>query len=63
LIKGRCLSFTGFHRTAWKICAESNYLIERHRRREKAGVATGLAWTEAGGQIIFVEAAGMSIKN
>jgi len=33
------------------------------RRRERVSVATGLAWAEAGGQIIFVEAAGMSIKN
>ena len=30
--------------------------------KERVGVATGLAWTEAGGQIIFIEAAKMKGK-
>jgi ATP-dependent Lon protease len=46
-----------------EVYAESNYPMEIHRRRERADVATGLAWTEAGGRSIFVETAGMSIKN
>ena len=31
--------------------------------KDRVGVATGLAWTEAGGQIIFIEAAKMKGKN
>ena len=35
------------------------FYFEVLEAKERVGVATGLAWTEAGGQNIFVEAAGM----
>jgi ATP-dependent Lon protease len=38
------------------------YYFEVAEAKERVGVATGLAWTEAGGQIIFIEAAKMKGK-
>jgi ATP-dependent Lon protease len=38
------------------------FYFEVAEAKERVGVATGLAWTEAGGQIIFVEAAKMKGK-
>jgi ATP-dependent Lon protease len=38
------------------------FYFEIAEARERVGVATGLAWTEAGGQIIFIEAAKMKGK-
>jgi ATP-dependent Lon protease len=38
------------------------FYFEVAEAKEKVGVATGLAWTEAGGQIIFIEAAKMKGK-
>ena len=38
------------------------FYFEVLEAKERVGVATGLAWTEAGGQIIFIEAAKMKGK-
>jgi ATP-dependent Lon protease len=38
------------------------YLLEEEMRKNEVGVATGLAWTEAGGDIIYVEATTMKGK-
>jgi ATP-dependent Lon protease len=38
------------------------FYFEVAEAKERVGVATGLAWTEAGGQIIFIEAAKMKGK-
>jgi len=38
------------------------FYFEVAEAKERIGVATGLAWTEAGGQIIFIEAAKMKGK-
>ncbi|UCD91562.1 MAG: endopeptidase La [Desulfobacterales bacterium] len=38
------------------------FYFEVAEAKERVGVATGLAWTEAGGQIIFIEAAKMRGK-
>jgi len=38
------------------------FYFEVTQARKRAGVATGLAWTESGGQIMFVEAAKMKGK-
>jgi len=39
------------------------YYVEVTEAKERVGVATGLAWTEAGGEIIFIEATRMKGKN
>jgi ATP-dependent Lon protease len=39
------------------------FYFEVAEAKDRIGVATGLAWTEAGGQIIFIEAAKMKGKN
>jgi ATP-dependent Lon protease len=39
-----------------KYLGVAKYLPEGEQERDEVGVATGLAWTEAGGDIIFIEA-------
>jgi len=41
----------------------AKFYFEVAEAKDRIGVATGLAWTEAGGQIIFIEAAKMKGKN
>ena len=33
-----------------------HFLPEEHLKEARVGIATGLAWTEAGGQILYIEA-------
>lgn len=45
-----------------KYLGASKYLTEEELKKDAVGVATGLAWTEAGGDVIFVEATTMKGK-
>jgi ATP-dependent Lon protease len=45
-----------------KFLGPRKFYFEISEAKERVGVATGLAWTEAGGQIIFIEAAKMKGK-
>jgi ATP-dependent Lon protease len=45
-----------------KYLGAPKYLPEEEMKRSEVGVATGLAWTEAGGDVIFVEATLMKGK-
>jgi ATP-dependent Lon protease len=40
-----------------ELLGPERFFLERLRQRLPAGVATGLAWTEAGGDVLYVEAA------
>lgn len=45
-----------------KFLGAPKYLPEEELKKEEVGVATGLAWTEAGGDVIYVEATMMKGK-
>lgn len=45
-----------------KFLGAPKYLPEQELKREEVGVATGLAWTEAGGDVIYIEATSMKGK-
>ncbi|WP_353686949.1 endopeptidase La [Thermodesulfovibrio sp. 3462-1] len=45
-----------------KFLGAPKYLPEEELKKEEVGVATGLAWTEAGGDVIYVEATIMKGK-
>jgi len=54
-----------FYITAQKVpkfLGAPKYLPEEELKKEEVGVATGLAWTEAGGDVIYVEATIMKGK-
>jgi ATP-dependent Lon protease len=54
-----------FYVTAQKVpkfLGAPKYLPEEELKKEEVGVATGLAWTEAGGDVIYVEATIMKGK-
>ncbi|MDI1471352.1 MAG: endopeptidase La [Thermodesulfovibrio sp.] len=54
-----------FYVTAQKVSkflGAPKYLPEEELKKEEVGVATGLAWTEAGGDVIYVEATIMKGK-
>jgi len=54
-----------FYITAQKVSkflGAPRYLPEEELKKEEVGVATGLAWTEAGGDVIYVEATIMKGK-
>ena len=45
-----------------KYLGPPRYLPEEEREKDEVGVATGLAWTESGGEILFIEATTMKGK-
>ena len=45
-----------------KYLGPPRYLPEEEREKDEVGVATGLAWTETGGDILFIEATTMKGK-
>ncbi|MCX8034377.1 MAG: endopeptidase La [Thermodesulfovibrio sp.] len=45
-----------------KFLGAPRYLPEEELKKEEIGVATGLAWTEAGGDVIYIEATTMKGK-
>ncbi len=46
-----------------ELLGKPRYRFEAALRTERPGVATGLAWTPTGGEVLFVEAAAMPGKN
>jgi ATP-dependent Lon protease len=44
------------------LLGKRKFLSETRRRTSRPGVATGLAWTPAGGEVLFIEATGMPGK-
>jgi ATP-dependent Lon protease len=46
----------------YKYVGPPRYLPEEEREKDEVGVATGLAWTESGGEILFIEATTMKGK-
>jgi ATP-dependent Lon protease len=46
-------------RRARELLGRRRFFAEQRRRTRDAGVATGLAWTPVGGEVLFVEAAAM----
>ncbi|MGC2424004.1 MAG: endopeptidase La [Nitrospirota bacterium] len=49
-------------RDLYKYVGPPRYLPEEEREKDEVGVATGLAWTESGGEILFIEATTMKGK-
>ncbi len=49
-------------KTLSKYLGAPKYLTDEELKKDAVGVATGLAWTEAGGDVIFVEATTMKGK-
>jgi ATP-dependent Lon protease len=45
-----------------KYLGPPRYLPEEERKKDEVGVTTGLAWTESGGEILFIEATTMKGK-
>ncbi|WP_148896247.1 endopeptidase La [Geothermobacter ehrlichii] len=45
-----------------KLLGPPRYLPEEERKQDEVGVATGLAWTESGGEILYVEVSVMPGK-
>jgi len=46
-----------------KYLGPAKFLREDQKRKDEVGVATGLAWTEVGGEILFIETSKMRGKN
>ncbi|MBI2608624.1 MAG: AAA family ATPase, partial [Deltaproteobacteria bacterium] len=46
-----------------KYLGPAKFLREDQKRKDEIGVATGLAWTEVGGEILFIETSKMRGKN
>ena len=61
----------GRKRTAYRITAKGvhkylgvpKYLPERERTEHEVGVSTGLAWTQFGGEVLYIEASVLPTKN
>lgn len=60
--EGKGKKFTITDANLQKILGVYKYLPEEELRSDEVGVATGLAWTEAGGDVIYVEATLMKGK-
>ena len=60
--EGKAKSYRITPNNLHKYLGPSKYLPESEQEKDEVGVATGLAWTEAGGDIIYIEAAIMKGK-
>src|SRR5208337_3942142 len=60
--EGKAESFTLVAKNVHKYLGVQKYLPEEEMKVNEVGVATGLAWTEAGGDVIYVEATMMKGK-
>lgn len=61
--KGTDISLLITPESVEKLLGARKFYFEVAEAKERVGVATGLAWTEAGGEIIFIEATKMKGKN
>ncbi|KJR40083.1 ATP-dependent protease La [Candidatus Magnetoovum chiemensis] len=62
IAEGRKKSFLITNKNLSKYIGAPRFLPEEEMTKDEVGVATGLAWTEAGGDIIYVEATTMKGK-
>lgn len=62
IAEGKQKRFLITARSLHKYLGVQKYLPEEEMERDEVGVSTGLAWTEAGGDIIYVEATTMKGK-
>ncbi len=62
IAEGKKKEFLITPKNAGKYLGVPKFLPEEEMEKEQVGVATGLAWTEAGGEIIFIEATIMKGK-
>jgi ATP-dependent Lon protease len=60
--EGKAKSYRITPNNLHKYLGPPKYLPESEQEKDEVGVATGLAWTEAGGDIIYIEAAIMKGK-
>lgn len=62
IAEGATKKFAVTTRNLHKYLGVPKYLPEEEMEKDETGVATGLAWTEAGGDIIYIEATTMKGK-
>ncbi len=62
IAEGKQKNFLITSRNLHKFLGIPKYLLEEEMEKDEVGVATGLAWTESGGDIIYVEATTMRGK-
>jgi len=62
IVEGKKKKFYITPQKVSKFLGAPKYLPEEELKKEEVGVATGLAWTEAGGDVIYVEATIMKGK-
>ena len=62
IAEGATKKFAVTTRNLNKYLGVPKYLPEEEMEKDETGVATGLAWTEAGGDIIYIEATTMKGK-
>ncbi|RJQ41248.1 MAG: endopeptidase La [Nitrospiraceae bacterium] len=62
IAEGKQKKFLITGRNLHKFLGIPKYLLEEEMEKDQTGVATGLAWTESGGDIIYVEATTMKGK-
>jgi len=60
--EGKAKKFNITGDTVQKYLGVPKYLPEEEMKKDEVGVSTGLAWTEAGGDVIYVEATTMKGK-
>jgi ATP-dependent Lon protease len=61
--EGKEINYTITPELVEKFLGPRKFFFEVAEAKERVGVATGLAWTESGGDIIFIEATKMKGKN
>ena len=62
IAEGKQKNFLITSRNLHKFLGIPKYLLEEEMEKDEVGVSTGLAWTESGGDIIYVEATTMKGK-
>ena len=60
--RGKIKKFDINEKNVNKYLGVPKYLPEEEMKKDEVGVATGLAWTEAGGDMIYIEATTMKGK-